>query len=431
MSEDLFLRASLASSPSESISILQTSAPTDMFLRLVLSRTLEESGDLDSAEASYFELLENFSSVGRPCPLGLYHYLGFVARTRGPTDALALFDDMLMAESEHVTPDLFPAVAVGIGWKYLQNIETVLGLFRKGIAYSKSTDSKKSTTSLVIELAEFLAFTANELKLAEFELAKHVALSPVSSLFSCWEKILVEFNADLKTLKAMHRMKSVNDPNAQDLVEDATTGIVTLSDFPPPKAQSIIVNLSQNAKNIPTPTPIPINASIQTLTEKIFSSNLAPSSSVLETFLGPNLAMAEAVDLHDGGDGPTNHVYRPDITKMLKFSPWDVVDRSGEVVPIPRQITNLNSMLPTNIPLKCANNQYIADQCIRLLVSISLPSRHVAEEMYANVDKRTRVALETREGRARPPVAAPTVATPEKKVKKEEVFDPVEFYNNS
>ena len=109
-----------------------------------------------------------------------------------------------------------------------------------------------------------------------------------------------------------------------------------------------------------------------------------------------------------------------------------------DVSGLPSALKNLISLLPSNHALKCANTQYIADQCIRLLVSVNLPIR--SEELFATVDKRTRAAYEQKYARAVPTSSAPTkVATAPSvlmtkepavaKVKKEEIFDPVEYYN--
>jgi hypothetical protein len=158
--------------------------------------------------------------------------------------------------------------------------------------------------------------------------------------------------------------------------------------------------------------------------------SLIPETAVLESVLGrDDVIVEENLDSRDGGMEPTNHVYRPDVTKMLRYMVNDFSEKKpGGVGPgMGSQLTNIIALLPSNRPLKCANTQYIADQCIRLLASVTMPSKHIGDETYANVDKRTRAAMKPKTIVAPAPVAPSVSIAP--KVKKEEIFDPVEYYS--
>jgi len=404
----------------------------DLFLRLVEARLAEETQELDKAESLYMDILESFSSVGAPCPLGLLHYLGFVARSRGGVEAaLSLFDDLYLAESEHVTPELYPAIATAIAWNApgdvskTERLNRASDVFRKGLLRLKG--SRKA--QLVVHLAEFLALSANELKQAQLELSNSISFTKSDSVWRKWEQILVEFNADLATIKGMHAMRTGltrTSKHSEQLVEDLG-GIVTLSDQPDEAPDSWLLNTFDENEKV-----------IKTISDKLRIDSIWPESSVLETVLGmPEKAGVvteeEEEDLRDGGTEPTNHVYRPDVTKMLRFVPQDEMDRKVEV---PQVVKNFITLLPSR-NLRHANAQYIAEQCVRLLVSVTLPPRAVTEETYANVDKRTKTSYEQKYVRHIPVAVAPVLATKEKekeeesaqKVKKEEIFDPVEYYN--
>lgn len=403
----------------------------DLFLRLVEARLAEESRNLESAESLYMDILESFASVGAPCPLGLLHFLGFVSRTQGTDASLSLFDDLYLAESEHLTPELYPAVAVRIAWSdssksKLDRLNSATEVFRKGLARLKG--SRKA--HLIIQFSEFLALNANELKQSQLELSNAIAFTGSDAVWKKWEDILVEFNADLDTIKGMFSMRKGGESNSNNqhhLVEDLG-GIVTLSDKPSESAaESWLLNKYDEYEKV-----------IKTITDKLRIDSIWPQSAVLESVLGmpeKNGALTgeEEEDLRDGGIEPTNHVYRPDVTKMLKFVPQDEVERK---VQISNVLKNFIALLPTR-PLRHANAQYVAEQCVRLMVSITLPPRVVTEEIYANVDKRTKASYEQKYVRHVQVAAVPVLATKEKdkeeetaqRVKKEEIFDPVEYYN--
>ena len=412
------------------IGVIAESGDRDLFLRLVECKLAEEAGNTDSAENGYLELLEAFGSVGTACPLGLLHYLGFIARSRGEDEALSTFDDLCVAESEHVTPELFPAVALAIGWYSASGTREVrlsraTSVFRAGLARL----TKKKRVELIIDFADFLALSANELKQAELELSGAADASDTSNkVWQKWEEILVEFNADLDTVRGMNRMKQGlqgRDRDGDQLVEDVG-GIVTISDHPESAVDSWL--LSHPSGNV-----------IHSVFGKFKIDSILPETAVLESVLGltgkiGQLTGDEGEDTRDGGMEPTNHVFRPDVTKMLRYVPQDDIERKTE---IPSFLKNLIALLPSRT-LKHANSQYIADQCIRLLVSVNLPSRVIAEDTFTNVDKRTRAAYEQKYVKLVPTVAAPALAVKEKekpdeetfsKVKKEEIFDPVEYYN--
>lgn len=429
MSETAFKTAQQKQSYSEALEVISSVEEKDLFLRLVEAKLTEESGNFDAAEALYMDILESFASVGAPCPLGLLHFLGFVGRTRGVDAALSLFEDLYAAESEHVTPEIYSAVAVGIAWKApgelskSHRLNSATEVFRKGLMRLKGT--RKS--QLVIQLADFLALSANELKQAQLELSNAVSTNSYDAIWRKWEQVLVEFNADLATIKGMYGMrKGIISSNNQQLSEDLA-GVVSLSDHPEAAGESWLLNTYDENEKV-----------IKTISDKLRIDSLWPQSAVLESVLGMpdkagTLTEEEEEDLRDGGMEPTNHVYRPDVTKMIKFVPQDEMDRKVDVAQV---VKNFIALLPTR-HLRHANAQYIAEQCVRLMVSITLPPRVITEETYANVDKRTKASYEQKYVRHIQVSAAPVLATKEKekeeetaqKVKKEEIFDPVEYYN--
>jgi len=446
----------------DAIEVLQSSSTnpdmTYLFSRLIIAKIFEEQNRLEEAEQVFVEILETFTN---PCPLGLIHYLSFISRTRSMEESLAFFDDLILSESEHITREIFPAVAIGIVWytsseaiDQAVRLEIAADIFRKGLASLKGTGGvlKKQRIEMMTGFANFVAYCGNELKLAELELSKFVSSEtnngPTSLIWKVWENILLEFNADLKTIKAMHGMRKLlsagtttTDTTSDCAGDDNTTivsavsGIVTLSDFPEMNLDSWLLA----SGNSPT---------IHSIIEKfqIFKApSLVPDSAVLESVLGADhVVLEEHVDNRDGGMESTNHVYRPDVTRMLKYNVNDFSEKKFNAAAnttttsggMPKQLSNLIALLPSSQPLKCANTQYIADQCIRLLVSVTMPSKHIADETYANVDKRTRSAIEQKFAKPKlavPIQAAAVVAAPQvlpvAKVKKEENFDPVEYYS--
>ena len=406
------------------LKLLSNMGEKDVFIRLVEAKLAEESDQIHTAEEIYLDILESSTSGGTTCPLGLYHYLGFIARTRGVDDSLSVFEDLCLAESEHVVPELYSAFAIGIIWPSSLPRDTRLELVRSVFASGLSRAKGSSRIDLVVALADLLAFSGNELKKSELELSK-LGDCTDRKIWSKWEEILLAFNADLETVRGLARMRDgLNKEDKEQLVEDST-GVLTISDHPTaPVVDSWLLSC-------------PNGNVINSIVNKFKLDSLVPESSVLEQVMGlpPQKAglmttIAEE-DLRDGGDDETNHVYRPDVTKMLRYIPQDDVEQKSEVSSV---LKNLIGLLPAR-KLKHSNAQYMADQCIRLLVSLNLPSRVITEETYNNVDKRTRHAYDQKYIKQLPQIIAPTLAVKEKekpeeaKVKKEEIFDPVEYYN--
>ena len=399
------------------IETLSTMTDKDLFLQLLERRCLEDNGQVEEAENAYLELLESFSNLGEPCPLGLFHYLCFVARTRGAGDAISFFDDMYLAESEHITPELYPAVAVSIAWKASTDardarLETASEIFRRGLARTKGT----KRTELVTRFAEFLAFSANELKQAQLELSS----AAIAAVWRQWEAVLIEFNADVATINNMNRIfRAATESKKDQLVEDVS-GIVTISDHPEAAVESWLLSSELTGEKV-----------VKSIMDKFRLDSMWPPTAVLESALGAPDKCGQVTDeteedLRDGGMETTNHVYRPDVTKMLKYSPQDEMERKVE---IPKVLRNLIALLPSR-PLKHANTQYIAEQCVRLLVSITMPPRAITEDAYANADKRARAMYEQKYVKHMPVVAAPVLAAKEKadetasgqRVKEEKMF---------
>lgn len=388
----------------------------DLFVRLLKAKLAEESGKLETAEETFLDLLDSMTSLSVTCPLGLFHYLAFVSRTRGLSDCLSLFEDLRDAESEHITPDLYTAVAMGIVWSSRevsrdQRLESATSVFRSGLARPMKT-SKRS--EILIAFADLLAFSGNELKRAELELSC-TGNDEKRKIWTKWEEILIEFNADLETIKGLARMRE-SKPTEPGMVEDAS-GVMTISDHPTkPAVDSWLLS-------------IPTGNTINSIYQKFKIDSIVPESAILEQVMGLPAHKAGLLtdpsqeDLRDGGDEETNHVFRPDVTKMLRYYPQD--DLRADV---PAVLKNLAGLLPSR-KLKHANAQYIADQCIRMMVSINLPSRVITEDTYNNVDRRTKMAYDLKYIRQLPQMmGAPTVAVKEKsdietaKVKKEEIF---------
>lgn len=405
----------------------------DVFLRLVLCRALEELNEMATAENFYIDLLQTMSDLSIACPLGLLHYLAFIARTRSASESLQTFEDLVLSESEHVTWDLFPAVAIAVAWhanptsSSEDRVNSAVGVFRKG--FNRLKGSKASELSAIF--ADFLAFSANSLRRAELELAGAVSDVVIGKqqlllrpIWVKWEEILNEFCLNLKTIYSLNKLKKnvLNEKN----------NIPTNDDSSSPNGTVPVVQ--QSMENIES-WLISAKPSIVVLSQKFRIGSIVPETAVLETCLGNRSSTIEESDTRDGGDEPTNHVFRPDVTRMVRFNPQEDVSRKVE---IPKCIKNFMSLLP-NKPLKTANVQYIADSCMRLLVSITLPPKTFTEEVYANVDRRTRTAIEQKLvlradrialAQATAPAIVPEKAPKEEetlKVKKEEIFDPVEY----
>jgi hypothetical protein len=386
------------------LSFLQSQKEADASVKLLECRVLEEKGDLESAEGSYMDILETQTGSGDPYPLGLLHYLAFIARTRSLDESINFLDDLVLAESEHVTPELFPAVALGLVWQSTgladeARLYLTCEVFRKGLQRLKG----QKRLELVVSFASFLALAANQLKLAQLELSGTSTSSPM--VWKKWEEILLEFNADLSTVKSMQKMfkrKDGSEAKKDHLVEDVS-GVITLSDHPEAAVESWLLN-NEN-ENI-----------IKSIMDKFrIGPDMWPPSSVLESVLGePHRAglfgEGEVEEVVDGGIEPTNHIYRPDVTQMLKYSPAEDMERKAE---IPTAVRNLVALLPERT-LKHANTQYMAEQCVRLLVSITMPPRMVTEETYANADKRARAAYEMKYVKQVPTVSAPVVMPKDK-----------------
>lgn len=368
--------------------------PRDLSISLLECRCLEESRDHDAAEACYLEILEAHTGMGTPCPLGLLHYLGFIARTRGLAEALSFLDDLITAESEHVSADVFPAVAIGIVWpapneSRESRLDLAANVFKKGLTRVKGT----KRTELIVSLSSFLAFTANQLKLAQLELSA----APSGAIARKWEEILLDFNADLGTIKSMNSIFNRKDvQKKENLVEDVS-GVMTLSDHPEAVTDSWLLPSGTSEKII------------KSIMDKFrIGRDMYAPSTVLEAVMGDPSKSGLSADgdkeeLQDGGIDITNHIYRPDVTKMLKYSPAEDMDRKAE---IPPALRNLLALLPDRT-LKHANTQYIAEQCVRLLVSITMPPRLFTEEQYDKADKRAKASYELKFVKQ---VSAPVVA---------------------
>ena len=349
-----------------------------LFSRLIECKFLEELGDLESAESKYMEIFQVWES---PCPLGLLHYLAFLHRTRSVTDSLSFFDDMCIAESEHVTADIFPAVALGIAWGGAEDVqvrfERTMGIF------SKCVSNRPEEYSAII--ADFLAINANFLKLAEFELSKSISFAKNVKknciLWRKWEQILQTFNADCRTIASMSNLEQFEKKkNRPTFYIDEELSAQEDVCFP------YLVN------PVGYHDTCLVGESLMNKFKLLGQPNLNPKSSILETVLGLEKIgqlTNETLDLRDGGDGPTNHVYRPDVSCMIKYDPHEFLEKPSHA--IPECLANLCNLLPQK-PLKHANASYMAEQCIRLMLSVTMPSRLITEEAYTNVDKRTRAS---------------------------------------
>jgi hypothetical protein len=88
-------------------------------------------------------------------------------------ESLAFFDDLILSESEHITREIFPAVAIGIVWytpseaiDQAVRLEIAADIFRKGLASLKGTGGvlKKQRIEMMTGFANFVAYCGNELK---------------------------------------------------------------------------------------------------------------------------------------------------------------------------------------------------------------------------------------------------------------------------
>jgi hypothetical protein len=401
---------------SEALATLQCASGTDLFSRLILARSLEDSRDLDSAEAVYTDLLESFSSVAVPCPLGLLHYLGFISRTRSPAEALTLFDDLHSAESEHVTWDLYTPVALAVAWHGNPGEDrgdAVMKIFRLGIDKYKG----ERKIELILNFVEFLSTNSNNLKAAEFELSTATGLKTPKRIWEKWELILFEFNLEisiLNKLKDKIQNENLKTKSGNEFIFTEDLSAVTENRETRKTVESYFLN-SQNDFN--------------QFISKFSINQIIPESAVLEKFLPDTGTPAAPGHADEDGDdfGQTDEelfvVYRPDLTKLMKFNPFD----KFEIFPKP--LHNLLTLLPPK-PLRSFNNSYLAEACMRLLVSVQLPPLTVANELtYNMVDRKVREAVARQTMK---PELAIQPKRPEEdgRVKKEEVFDPVEYYRS-
>lgn len=347
---------------------------SSLFVRLVECSFLEELGKIDTVEEKYMEMFEFFSSQSEACPLGLLKYLEFIARTRSVEDSLSFFDDMCLAESEHVTPELFPAVALRVSWQGPSTLVRTMNVFEKGIGSSKRKED------LVCAYSDFLAMHGNELKLAEFEVSKFLSKKSAIKIWKKWEQILIEFNVNAKAVRAMSKLDKQID--LFEHLDEEMDEAILLEETP--QIESYLLNSVGEHDALVA----------ESIMGKFTLQNHAPSSNIIELVLGlPKIGQltVSTLDLRDGGIGDNNHVFRPDVTKMIRYRPLEF-DNEGE---IPVSLLNLANLLPST-PLGHANAQYMADQCVKLLLSIAMPPRLIPDETYANVDKRTKQAIDSR-----------------------------------
>ena len=334
---------------------------------------LEAKGSLESTESVYAAFLDECSRHRLSCPIVLIHFLGFVRRTHGLAAAHEVFTDLLDAESDHITPEVQAFVRICLGWVYASDddaanhVETTL----------KPTLAPRTAVDITVSDADFIAFSSANFRHGIKHLSRAMYQRPKICRFSCfwesWETLLQESGCDIVSAVYSNRMtlKLSQKSTAQPL--SAPSDFIAAVQVDPELTD---VDLSWFSALT--------TASKASARFKVGS--IRPQSSLLDNYIDPNISL---IDDQDGGDGPLNHILRPDVTKMIRFIPSEDVQRRVEV---PKVIRSFMTYLPTRGP-KSLNPTTLAEGSLRLLVSVGLP-RSMTEEMLANVDRRSRMAID-------------------------------------
>lgn len=381
----------------------------------------EQCGDHDTAESIYVRLLDQHSKARKSDGIILIHYVDYIRRARGLAEALATLQDLQLAESDQITIDVKLYSCTALKWSHTSSQSS------RCQSYDELSDicrlSKgKSSGDCSFCAADFIAFSASNPRSAIKETSRLILNRKVSTrhrkVWEMWDTICNEFGCSVsasatKLRTLMHRLES-GSIASESFFKDESALLATELD--------VDLELSW----------LDMKPSAYHLTTKYEVSEIKPDSSLLEYLIDPSLIID---DERDGGDSSTNHIYRPDVTKMMRFVPAEDVQRKVE---IPRVVRSFAACLPHRGP-KGVNATTLAESSLRLLVSISLP-RPVSDEMLANVDRRTRLAVEQKRrhaaearisGAALPVATASKIAIPTKEeqpedapqVKREDIGD--------
>jgi hypothetical protein len=355
-------------------------SPVNLVKSIYVAYDYEQGGNIPASEKIYTTSLDEFSKLRKPAPLLLIHYLDFVRRNQGTQEAIFTFEDLITAESDHISPDVKEYVYLTLQWFYSRNMRdrSVQKLTR-----SLHECRGKPRTDMVSSVSDFLAFSQGDMVSSVQEIARllqtHRNAYKLAHLWDVWDQIILEFGCSLSA--TLHQIKRYFDLSKSKKHLDPASM----------REEDIIALLESKRYGkrvlswlVVTPAPARISHRLRVCGRR-------PSSSLLEQFLDPSKFKE---DSRDGGEGETNHIYRPDVSKMTKFVPSDDVNRKIEV---PKLLRSFIACLPIKQP-RSVNISTLAESCLRLLVSISLP-RSVTDDMLVNVDKRARLAIDQQKKR--------------------------------
>ena len=339
---------------------------------------LEESnGETATVERCFTQLLDLQSKSRVSDGLVLIHYLDFVRRSKGLDEALALFADLVASESDQVTPDVHLYVASCLQWAFSDVKNARIKSSTDTLHVCHSARGKFLTDSTMFA-AEFIAFSVGDYRLAVKEAARLLlnrkSTARHQTLWDLWERISGEFgfsvSAKSRKNKARNLKDDIHSENNNDVYNEGSLAVDEQDSLGPEKSW------------------LDLKPSAFKLSQNFEFSGSQPDSALLEHFIDPQQNLD---DERDGGNGNTNHIFRPDVTRMMRFVPAEDVQRK---IDIPRVVRSFMSCLPPRGP-RGVNANTLAESSLRLLVSISLP-KPVTDEMIYNVDRRTRLAVEQR-----------------------------------
>lgn len=335
----------------------------------------EQRGELEIAELMYVKLLYQHSKARKSDGIILIHYLDYIRRMRGLDEAVATLQDLQLAESDQITTDVRLYSVSALKWSHTGSQSSRSQACEELSDICRSSKGK-SSADCSFSVADFLAFSCGNPRSAILETSRLVMNRKISSrnqiVWEMWNTICNEFGGSIsantnKLRTYMSRLAPT--PTASDAYF---------------KDEAVLFGAELDEHN--EISWLDMKPSAYQLSEKYQFCEKKPESALLEYLVDPSLIID---DERDGGDSSTNHIYRPDVTKMMRFVPAEDVNRKVE---IPRVLRSFAACLPHRGP-KGVNATTLAESSLRLLVSISLP-RPVSEEMLANVDRRTRLAVD-------------------------------------
>ena len=344
----------------------------------------EARQDVARAETILISILDNQSKTRSSEPAVLIHYLDFIRRNRGVNDSIEFFLDLEASESDHITPEVRCYVALCLAWTYGAD-RSVKHAVTPQLERILSKCKGKQSFDLTLCIAEFLGKSEGNLRhsvktISSF-LQKRKMISRLPQLWDLWESLLNEFGCSMASA-VYHGIKCDENLDSSAPVVESLY-----------KEEISSLNIENRNISIFEYSWFALKPSCLRASSRFKCSNQLPQSSLLEYYMDEKLICD---DNRDGGEGLTNHVFRPDVTKMIRFVPSEDVQRKVEV---PKIVKGFLAYLPFKTP-KSVNSTTLAESCLRMLVSISLP-KTTTEEMLGNVDKRARLAVEQSRRRAK------------------------------